>query len=118
MRVQFKTEGGVAYFPALSAPLIIDSSTLPAETARTLERLVEEARFFELPAQVGTLPRGAADVQHYTVTVEERGRSHTVRMVEPVTHPDLRPLLDYLQTQVKAQRQAARAAAASKRPAP
>jgi hypothetical protein len=118
MRVQFKTEGGVAYFPALSTPLTIDSSTLPAAAARILERLVEDARLFELPAQVGTMPRGAADVQHHTVTVEERGRSHTVRIVEPVTHPGLQQLLDYLQAQVKAQRQAARASAARKRPAP
>jgi hypothetical protein len=118
MRIQFKTEGGLAYLPGLSTPLTIESSTLSAAEAQTLERLVEAARFLDLPAQVGTTPRGAADMRHYTLTVEESGRSHTVRVVEPVINPDLQRLLEYLQAQVKAQRRAVRASAASKRPAP
>jgi Emfourin len=118
MRIQFKTEGGLAAFPGLSTPLTIERSALSAAEAQTLQRLVEDARFFALPAQVGASPRGAADMRHYTITVEENGRNHTVRVVEPVTNPDLQRLLDYLQAQAKLQRQAARASAASKRPTP
>jgi hypothetical protein len=33
MRVQFKTEGGLAYFSGLSAPVVIDSSVLPTAEA-------------------------------------------------------------------------------------
>jgi hypothetical protein len=99
MRVQFKTEGGLAYFPGRSTPLTIDSDALSAEDARALRQLVESVDFFALPASLGTQSRGAADMRQYTITVEDAGRHHTVRVTEPVSHPDLQKLLTYLQTQ-------------------
>ena len=109
MRGTFKTEGGIAHFPGLSKPLTIDSDQLSQEEASELDRLVVAARLFDLPAVVGAPPRGAADYHQYTITVEASGRRHTVRLIDPVENPDLQRLLDYLRTQAKALRAAARA---------
>ncbi|HWQ12108.1 MAG TPA: protealysin inhibitor emfourin [Roseiflexaceae bacterium] len=109
MRVQFRTEGGSAYFPGLSRPVTIDSADLPGEEMDELRRLVAAARFFDQPALVGAPPRGAADYQQHTITIEEGGRRHTVRVTDFATDPDLRALLDYLRTKARELRAAARA---------
>ncbi len=96
MRVQFKTEGGIAYFPGLAQPVIFDSTRLSPEDAAELKRLIDRVRFFDLPRQVGIPPRGAADYYTYTVTVEEDGRSHTVQMTDFVQEPELKELLGLL----------------------
>src|SRR3712207_8447327 len=75
MRISFRMEGGLAHVPGLSEPVSVDTDELPAEEASELERLIEAARFFELPA-TSALPRGAADYQKYTITVA-RSEEHT-----------------------------------------
>jgi len=95
MRVQFKTEGGFAYLPGLSQPVTIDTDGLTPEEAGKLERLVEVAGFFELPA-TSDQPRGGADFRTYTISISSSGRGHTVRIVEPVEDPQLQELVDYL----------------------
>ena len=69
----------------MGEPVTFDSDELPAEEAVELKRRVEEPCLFDLPAQAGDLPRGAADHRRYTVTVEEGGRSHTVQLADPST---------------------------------
>jgi hypothetical protein len=96
MRIQFKIEGGIAYFPGLSQPLTLDSAQLSQNDAAELKRLIDQTQFFDLPEQVGTPPRGAADYYIYTVTIEEDGRSHTVRMTDFVQEPKLKELLNLL----------------------
>jgi hypothetical protein len=95
MRIQFKTEGGIAHLPGLSKPVTIDTDELPVEEAKELERLIEAARFFELPA-TSAPPRGAADYQQYTITVTTPDRSHTVRLTEPIEDPRVRELVNHL----------------------
>ena len=95
MRVQFKTDGGFAYLPGLSKPVTIDTDGLTPEEAGKLERLVEAAGFFELPA-TSDPPRGGADLRTYTISATSSGRGHTVRIVEPVENPQLQALVDYL----------------------
>ncbi len=106
LRVRFQTEGGIAFFPGLSEPVTIDGDELPEEDAVELERRVEEARFFDLPARVSEPQRGAADYRQYTITVEDGGRSHTVRAVDPVEDPGLQTLVNYLNAKAKALRRA------------
>ncbi|MBM3941752.1 MAG: hypothetical protein FJ316_02290 [SAR202 cluster bacterium] len=102
MRVQFKMEGGVAFFPGLSRPTIFDTEQLSPGYAAELEQKVKAARFFDLPATVGAPGKGAADYRQYTVTVEDQDRSHTVRVVEPVADSALLALLDYLRARSRA----------------
>jgi hypothetical protein len=104
MRVEFTMEGGLAYFPGLSKPILIDSTVLPEDEAQELRRLVEAARLFERPPIVSAPGRGAADYRQYTIAVEDGGRRHTVKLVDPVTDQQLQDLLRFLQTKAKALR--------------
>lgn len=80
MRIELTQDGGLAAaMPGLQKPPItVDTGALPEAAAAELARQVEAAGFFELPAQAGAPPRGAADYRHYTLTVADRGRQHTV----------------------------------------
>jgi len=40
MRIEFQTEEGIAYFPGLSRPVVIDSNVLAEEEAGELQGLV------------------------------------------------------------------------------
>lgn len=109
MRIELKREGGVAVFPGLARPRTVDVEALPPETAEAIQRGVRESHFFEQPATVGTASRGAADQTLYTVTIEDGGRRHSVRLLEPVEEPQLRTLLELLKKAEKEDRASARA---------
>jgi len=93
MRITFQSEGGVAFFPGLNKPVVIDTADLPAEKRFKLERLLQSAGFFALPASVGHRPRGAADVREYTLRVEDGTRDATVHVTEPFDHSELEQLI-------------------------
>jgi hypothetical protein len=106
MRVELLTEGGVAFFPGLSKPIVVDSADLPQAEARRLEQLVADARFFELPAASRALPKGGGDMRSHTITVKDGRRNHTVRLIEPIEDHNLQALVEFLQGQRVAQRRA------------
>ena len=98
MRIQFKMEGGIAYFPGLSKPITIDSDQLPQQEFDELKRLVNATHFFDLPTVIGSPPPGAADYRQYTITIEDDGKQHTVRLTDPIEAPNLQAVLTYLKT--------------------
>ena len=98
MRIQFKMEGGIAYFPGLIKPITIDSDELPKQESDELKRLVNATRFFDLPTVIGTPLPGAADYRQYTITLEDNGKQHSVRLTDPIEDPNLQALLTYLKT--------------------
>ena len=49
MRIELKTDGGLAYFPGLSKPFSIDSDALPAPEAKQLQQLVTNAQLLARP---------------------------------------------------------------------
>jgi hypothetical protein len=104
VRIHFKREGGLAYFPGLSKPVTIDANQLPKEEEQELERLLESAGFFDLPTAPPPQRGGAADAFQYTITVESGGKQHTVRVSDPVENPDLQKLIDFIQTKAKSPR--------------
>ncbi len=108
MRVIFQSEGGIAHFPGLSRPVTMESDQLPEQQAAELRQLVEAARFFDRPEQVGGPAPGAADYRQYTITVDAGERRHTVRLVEPVEDPDLQRLVRFLEERTRAMRKDAR----------
>jgi hypothetical protein len=107
MHVQFQSDGGFAVFPRLQTPISINVDALPASDANRLRQLVRATSFFDLPAHVGTPPRGAADMRAYTITIEDGGRRHTVRVAEPIPDATLQELVDILQAQARALRSSA-----------
>lgn len=107
LRITFIMEDGMAYFPGVSRPVAIDSDELPEQEANELEQLVEAARFFDQPATISPAVCGAAECYQHTVTVEIRGRQHTVRMTDLVEDAGLQVLLRYLRAKAKALQAAA-----------
>ena len=105
MRVELQTDGGVAYFPGLNKPIVVDSGELPNQQAARLQQLIDTARFFELPAASRSLPKGAVDMRRYTITVEDGRRRRTVRLNDPVEDRHLQALIEFLQDQRGAQRE-------------
>jgi hypothetical protein len=95
MRVRFQVSGGIGYFPGLAAPRTIEADALSADERQALTALLDEARFFELPAHLPA-PRGAADTQTYEITIEDKGRRHTVAVSEPIADPGLQKLVNRL----------------------
>jgi hypothetical protein len=92
MRISFKRSGG---FAGLTLAADLDTASLPLNEAHKVQRMVEEAGFFDLPASIPA-PAQGADAFQYVVTVEDEGKRHTVR-TNDLTVPDaLWPLLEYL----------------------
>jgi len=94
--IEFRTSGGVAYFPGLAAPVTFDTADLPEGRRTSLERLVEDAHFFDQPADA-PLPTRGADYQVHTITIRDGKRTHTVRVADPIKDPSLAALVDELQ---------------------
>jgi hypothetical protein len=77
-----------------STAVTIDLGTIGETDRQKLERLVTDARFFELPAMVPA-PRGSHQ-RVCRITVEEAGRRHSVSAHDPVQGPALQALIDCL----------------------
>jgi hypothetical protein len=103
MRVELQTEGGVAFFPGLAKPIVLNSSDLPKDQVAQLKQLIDSTRFFELPAASRSLPKGAADMRSYKITVEDGRRRRTVRLTDPIENTNLQALIDFLQEQRSSQ---------------
>ena len=67
----------------------------PVDAAK-LARLIDDANFFALLVKAGTFPPDAADFKHYTVTIEDGTRRHSVSFVDPVTDVHLAALRDFV----------------------
>jgi hypothetical protein len=92
MHIEMERTGG---FAGLSLITTVDTETLPEDEAVVLHDAVAAASFYELPAQIASTAPGA-DRFHYRLTVEDRGRRHTVRAGESALPATLRPLIDAL----------------------
>jgi hypothetical protein len=102
MRIVFRTSGGFAAIPALSAPLTVDVRALPPAEQEEWRQLVERTAFFELPSSE---PRPELrDARRYTITIDDEGRTHTVTLTDPVPAGDLRVLVDRLRWHAAARR--------------
>jgi hypothetical protein len=104
MRIQFKIDGGVAYMPGLAKPITIDTDQLTADEADEVRRLVASAGFFDGAAPVPPSRAKGADYQQYTITIEEGGRTNTVRLSDPVADPQWQALIGFLKAKAKALR--------------
>ncbi|MEP7188352.1 MAG: protealysin inhibitor emfourin [Roseiflexaceae bacterium] len=99
MRVELQTEGGMAFFPGLNKPIVLNSRDLSKAQSDQLQQLLDSTGFFELPAASRSVPKGAADMRRYTITVEDGRRRRTVRLVDPIDNTHLQALIEFLQQQ-------------------
>ena len=96
MRITFKTEGGLAFFPRLAKPFVFDSSDLRKNEVKTLQSLIDKAEFFTLPDTIGKVPPGAADMQQQTLTIEDGEKANTVKLVSDAS-PEVQALFEGVQ---------------------
>ena len=91
MRIRFERSGG---FANISLKAEIDSAELPPERAQELSRLVAKARSFDQPAPPTTT--SMPDQFQYEVTIEDDGRSETIKTSDDAASDDLKLLFDFL----------------------
>jgi hypothetical protein len=102
VHIRFRRSGGFAGLQA--PPLEIDSQQLPADKARELEQLVEQARVLDQPARPDSSPTAppapsappAPDAFQYDVHVQDGVRSCTLRVHEGSMAPEVARLVQWL----------------------
>jgi hypothetical protein len=92
MRIDYERTGG---FAGIRLAATIDTANLSTEQAKALQDSIAAAHFFDLPAQIPAPPQ-VADQFHYHVTIEDRGKRHTVDVGEASASPALQALLQQL----------------------
>ena len=103
MKIYFKPEGGIGFFPGLNKPLELNSEKLPEEEANHLKQLVNEASFFNL-SNDASKPAAGADRKKYTIKIEDEDREHRVELSDTEQDPCLQNLFNYLQKKLKENR--------------
>lgn len=98
-KIYYERTGG---FMGRKVSVTIDLDDLPKEQAELLDDLLDEADFFEIPADLTkpTMP----DSFTYNITVSSDERQHSVRVSDTTAPDDLRPLLEELSRQARMQR--------------
>jgi hypothetical protein len=91
MQVKIQRTGG---FAGITTTKSIDATNLSAPEIDRLERMIESAHFFELPALIPSKPQ--PDRFEYRITVERNGKKHSVTAAEPALPAELKPLVDWL----------------------
>ena len=68
---------------------------MAAAGGKQLQQLIAACDFFDLPTTIAH-PKGA-DMQRYTITVEDGKRKHTIHLVDPIDTPALQALIEFVQ---------------------
>ena len=92
MRIEFVRSGG---FAGMRLAATIDTQDLPAGQGATLEKMIAETGFFDLPEQIKPASPGP-DRFEYQVQVSSAAQKHSINVSESVMPERLRPLFDLL----------------------
>jgi hypothetical protein len=92
MHIHFERTGG---FAGMRKAVSLDSESLSPEEGEKLQKMIDAAGFFDLPAKFPA-PKKGADYFQYLITVELEGKKHTVQVTETAVPDNLRPLIQYL----------------------
>lgn len=93
MKVRFERSGG---FAGMMMNVDIDTTTLPDEERQALVTHIADAEFFALPSEITDSSTTGADRYNYRITIESKGREHTVDCSDGSAPASLVPLLDWL----------------------
>ena len=100
MQISIKENGGPAFFPGLAQPRTVKLDTLPEQDQQELRQLIAASDFFKLPP--GTVPEpGKPGQVHYTLTVTEGEREHTVCVLAPVKSQALDGLVQCVRRHIR-----------------
>ncbi|CAI2798405.1 protealysin inhibitor emfourin [Pseudomonas marginalis] len=100
MHISIKENGGAGYFPGLAKPRTVELATLPEQDQQELRQLIEAADFFQLPQSNAPTPGNPGQV-HYTLTVTEGQREHTVCVLAPVKSQALDGLVQCVRRHIR-----------------
>ncbi|OPA87572.1 hypothetical protein BFW86_19140 [Pseudomonas fluorescens] len=100
MRISIKENGGPAFLPGLAKPNSVELDALPEQDQQELRQLIEKSDFFQLPQSTRPEPGNPGQV-HYTLTVTEGEREHTVCVLAPVKSQALDGLVQCVRRHVR-----------------
>jgi hypothetical protein len=95
MKIFFEESGG---FAGINHNISINSDSLHPEEVSELQRLVDDANFFDLPSEPATpsLLRGA-DYLEYKITIETTdNKRHSIKTTDLTMPSNIGPLIRYL----------------------
>lgn len=90
--VDFTRTGG---FAGITRTFNLSSNSLTESDGQELTRLIRNARFFDLPAEIRSTDQ-AADRFQYRITISTDEGIHSVLVDEGAIPEQLRPLVDWL----------------------
>ncbi len=91
MRVTLQRTGGFTGIPLIKS---IDAASLSASEVTHLQHMIEQVRFFELPASMPSKPQ--PDRFEYQIIIEQDGRKHSVTAPEQALPSELKALVDWV----------------------
>lgn len=94
MQIDFIRTGGIT---GVRLTTSVDTTQLPPDQAVTLEKLVDDSAFFDLPENL-TPPRPMPDRFEYRLTIASAQKTHSIVASDGAVPDALRPLLNYLTT--------------------
>ena len=100
MQISIKENGGPAFFPGLAQPRTVKLDTLPEQDQQELRQLIAASDFFQLP-QSSVPESGKPGQVHYTLTVTEGQREHTVCVLAPVKSQALDGLVQCVRRHIR-----------------
>jgi len=95
---------GLAYFPGLAKPIMIDTEDLPKEEAEEIVRLARAAHLSDQRGKSSEPAAGAADYRRQMYSIQDDNEQYTLRLVEPIEDSDMRALADYVKQLVRKRR--------------
>ncbi|MBO9699518.1 MAG: hypothetical protein J7604_04865 [Sporocytophaga sp.] len=94
MLIEFKSDGGIAYFPGLNRSKLINTDSLNNEDSMKVKELVQKCRFFSI--SYNEVPQRGADRKTYTITITDGDNKNTIRVSDPVEDEALAELIGFL----------------------
>ncbi len=94
MLIEFKSDGGIAYFPGLNRSKLINTDSLSNEDSMMAKELVQKCRFFSV--SYNEVPQRGADRKTYTISVTDGENKNTIRVSDPVEDEALAELIGFL----------------------
>ena len=95
MHVRLMISGGLVYSVGIAHPLTLNTESLSSTDEAQLRRLLADAHFWKLPPKDPATPP-PVDIRSYDLTVEESGKTQSVRLIDPVEEPHLHALLEFI----------------------
>lgn len=93
MKIRLERTGG---FAGMTRTTEIDTAALSEDDRALVDRLVREADFYALPAQMLLADAASADQFHFRITIATAERTHTVEATGSAAPASLEPLLEWL----------------------